>query len=105
MAYSSIGEFTVKLILTDSKMITPYEISITVLNDPPYFIDEPKEISLAVNTEFEYFLPKITDKEMLPIKLTTSLADGSPLPSFIYFNEAERSYRISNAKKMSKNLI
>jgi len=77
----------VRIILSDSLLTKEYTISVTVSNKAPYFESEIKDIKLPLNTDFEYKLPIITEKEKLPYRIGVTLLDGSTLPNNIIFNE------------------
>jgi hypothetical protein len=88
------GLHYVKVILSDSLLTTEYTFFVTVSNKAPYFESEIKDIKLPLNTEFEYSLPVITEKEKLPYRIVVTLADGSKLPNNIIFNENNATIKI-----------
>jgi hypothetical protein len=60
-----------------------------VTNKPPRFVGGEclKDAEVELDSDAEIYLPDIEDQEGLPFKVTASLTDGSPLPSFIKFKD------------------
>ena len=83
-----LGNFLIKGALTDSRLSTIFQFSITVTNKPPVFTGGQtlKDTVVMLNTEVEINLPTVEDEEGLPFKIKPALADGSPLPSFIKYS-------------------
>jgi hypothetical protein len=81
--------FNVKGYLTDSKLTTDFEFLIEVFNHPPKFKQYPKNLKASILVENTFDLALGDDEEGLPIKHKVGMQDGSALPPFIKYNEAE----------------
>ena len=83
-----LGNFPIKGVLTDSRLSTNFQFSITVTNKPPAFTGGQtlKDTIVTLNTQVEIDVPPVEDEEGLPFKVKPALADGSPLPSFIKYS-------------------
>jgi hypothetical protein len=81
--------FNVKGYLTDSKLTADFEFLIEVFNHPPKFKQYPKNLKASILVENTFDLPLGDDEEGLPIKYKVGMQDGSALPPFIKYNEAE----------------
>ena len=95
----------VRVILSDSKLINEYSFTVTVKNNAPYFEHSLRDLKLSLNSDYEYLLPPITDKEKLPFKVLVSLSNGHPLPSLVKFDEARMAIMIERSKKSSTHII
>ena len=96
---NSLGMFNVKGYLTDSKLTTDFEFRIEVFNQPPKFKQYPKNLKASIIVENTFDLPLGDDEEGLPLKYKVGMQDGSALPTFIKYNEAENRLYVMTEKQ------
>ncbi len=65
--YFQIGVFSVKGLLTDSRLTLPFKFNVLVTNDPPVFKSIPEIQKVEIYTIKEYRLPDIIELEKLPV--------------------------------------
>ena len=95
---NSIGMFNVKGYLSDLKLTTDFEFSIEVFNQPPKFKQYPKNLKASIIVENTFDLPLGDDEEGLPLKYKVGMQDGSAIPTFIKYNEAENRLYVMTEK-------
>ena len=82
---ASGGSFTATLQLNDGYHSSTYPFTITVFNDPPYFVALPKDFTMNAGDVYTYVLPGFKDPENQDVTATASYLNG-PLPGFMGFN-------------------
>ena len=82
------GNLPIKLTITDSlgETLSTY-FSITVLNNPPV---APTIEPQTVHRAFNCTIPEFSDSDGDPLTYSATMADGSPLPSWVTFNSTTR---------------
>ena len=95
---NSIGMFNVKGYLSDLKLTTDFEFSIEVFNQPPKFKQYPKNLKASIIVENIFDLPLGDDEEGFPLKYKLGMQDGSAIPTFIKYNEAENRLYVMTEK-------
>ena len=61
--------FSVKGLLTDSRLTLPFKFNIIVTNAPPVFKFQPENQKVELNMIKEYRLPEIIELEKLPVSI------------------------------------
>ena len=95
---NSLGMFNVKGYLSDLKLTTDFEFSIEVFNQPPKFKQYPKNLKASIIVENTFDLPLGDDEEGFPLKYKLGMQDGSAIPTFIKYNEAENRLYVMTEK-------
>jgi len=88
----------VKGYLTDSKLTTDFEFRIEIFNYPPKFKQYPKNLKASILVENTFDLPLADDEEGLSLKYKVGMQDGSAMPLFIKYNEAENRLYVMTEK-------
>ena len=91
----------IKVILSDSKLTTQYQFVVNVLNSQPLFSSPLKDVKVPLNTELNLTLPAIDEKEKLPVRITTTMENGLPLPQNIQFNQESQTFLILPTRRAS----
>ena len=91
-----LGNFLIKGTLEDTRLSTNFQFSVTVINKAPIFSGGKtlRDITLSLNSIEEVEIPQVEDVEGLPFKVKPSLADGSPLPTFIKYSSTAQKFTI-----------
>jgi len=73
---SDLGDYIVTIIVSDSIDSVSSSFSISVVNNPPYFVSAiPTDFTMRFNTTYVYFIPEYADKEGHAV---TVLLDSQP---------------------------
>ncbi len=66
-----LGNFLIKGMLSDTRLTTPFQFSVSVTNSPPRFSGAfgPRDVLVTLNSEEWFELPPYEDLEGLPVKI------------------------------------
>ncbi|MCW2475287.1 putative Ig domain-containing protein [Candidatus Symbiopectobacterium sp. NZEC151] len=91
-ANGDVGSLTVKVTANDgdASVSTSFTLTVTNVNDAPVVSGTIPPQSVAQDGSFNFTVPAgtFTDPDGDPLTLSATLADGSPLPSWLSFNPA-----------------
>lgn len=73
----------------------PFDLIISVVNNPPFFSSPPSDISVLIDTSATMELNNPEDKEKLTVSIITREQGKQTLPAFISYDKAKREYTIS----------
>jgi hypothetical protein len=80
VAFNSVGEYTLRIVMSDNMLESEYFMKVKVINTlPKFFKDYPKNQEVHLNEVLSYLLPVIFDAEG-----HTIIVDCISKPDFVY---------------------